>query len=104
MKDRLNEVILYVWAIAEILIVSILAAYALINLAHPGDLPLAKTACARFLVWVGFVFMFLPILMVYLDVVACSSIKESWDLIEGGILKAQESGADFDESRFTDDI
>jgi hypothetical protein len=101
---RLDEVLLYVWAGAEILIVAILAAYALINLAHPGDLPLAKTACARFLIWAGFVFMFLPILMVYLDVIACSGIKDSWDLIEGGILKAKELGVDFDKSDFTDDI
>ena len=100
----LDDLILYIWAGAELFVVMILAAYALINLAHPGDLAFAKSCCARFLIWIGFIFIFLPVLTVYLDVVACTKIHDQWDRIENGIIEAVKHDVPIDREEYAEDL
>ena len=99
----IDQVLRFVWAGAELFIVMLTSFYIIVHLAHPNDTAFAQSCCSRFLIWIGFTFSFLPILLVYLDVSACAEISDDWQRIVDGIVKARVDNVPFDSALFADD-
>ena len=98
--QMIDQVLRFVWAGAELLIVMVTSFYLIVHLAHPNDTAFAQSCCSRFLIWLGFTFSFLPILLVYLDVSACAEISDDWQRIVDGIVKAREDSLPFDSATY----
>lgn len=63
-----DNLFLFVWFCAELLMVCIGSMYLIANNAHPNDTSFAKMWVVRILTWLGFTMVCLPLLLVHLDV------------------------------------
>lgn len=73
---NLDAIFLYSWFIAELFIVCVGNIFMIATLAHPKDTPFARRWIIRLATWAGFTFLFIPLLLVHLDVKYSSKLTE----------------------------